>query len=189
MTKKEQIIQTAEDLFFHFGFKRLTIKEICDKSKVSRKTFYSYFENKDELVYLIVKTFIENAFEAYEVIQQDDTLSFAEKLERSILLKYEFGEKWSFAFFSDLLSDEKMSAYYQSLFARSASMLRRMLQEAQENKEIDPNLNIDYLIWMLQKQSEHLDDKELLRFFTDIEDMIRQMTQVFVYGISTPPKR
>lgn len=189
MTKKEQIIQTAEDLFFHFGFKRLTISEICDKSGISRKTFYSYFENKDDLVHHIVKAFMENSFEVFELILDDDSLTFEEKLEKSILIKYELGKKWSIAFFSDLLSDEKISVYYQSLIGRSASMLRDMLKSAQENNEINPDLNIEYIIWMLRKQSEHLDDKELLRFFADIEDMVRQMTQVFVYGIFSPPKR
>ncbi|BBD45804.1 Transcriptional regulator, TetR family [Petrimonas sp. IBARAKI] len=188
MTKKEQIIQTAEDLFLHFGFKRLTISEICDKSGISRKTFYSYFGSKDDLVQQIVEAFMENAFNLFENILNDNTLTFAEKLEKSILMKYDMGKKWSFAFFSDLLSDEKISVYYHSLTGRSASMVRQMLESAQKNEEIDPDLNIDYIIWLLKKQSEHLNDKELLRFFTDIEDMIRQMTRVFVYGISTPPK-
>lgn len=189
MTKKEQIIQTAEDLFFHFGFRRLTIQEICEKAQVSRKTFYTYFKGKDDLVREIVEAFMEKAFDAFEMILNDNTLNFAEKLEKSILMKHEMGKKWSFAFFSDLLSDEKISAYYHSLIGRSAAMLHDMLESAQKNKEIDPNLNVNYIIWMLEKQSEHLNDKELLRFFTDIEDMIRQMTQVFVYGISAPPKK
>ena len=47
--KLQQITQTAYDLFWRHGIKRVTIEEICRTSGVSKMTFYKYFDNKNDL--------------------------------------------------------------------------------------------------------------------------------------------
>jgi AcrR family transcriptional regulator len=47
--KYESILITGHDLFWKFGFKRVTIDEICKKAEVSKMTFYKYFTDKIDL--------------------------------------------------------------------------------------------------------------------------------------------
>jgi AcrR family transcriptional regulator len=47
---KTLIMNTAETLFLKYGFRRVSVDEICRSAKVSRKTFYVYFANKETLV-------------------------------------------------------------------------------------------------------------------------------------------
>ena len=47
---KEQIISTAENLFFRFGFKRVTMDDIAREMAISKKTIYQFFKDKNEIV-------------------------------------------------------------------------------------------------------------------------------------------
>ena len=44
--KREQILKTGKELFWKFGFKRVTIEEICKEAGISKMTYYKYFTNK-----------------------------------------------------------------------------------------------------------------------------------------------
>ena len=46
---KQLLIETAIDLFREFGTDKVSIKDICDRSKLTRNAFYYHFENKDQL--------------------------------------------------------------------------------------------------------------------------------------------
>jgi AcrR family transcriptional regulator len=80
MAKKEKIEQTARDLFWKHGFKKVSIDEICKKAGVSRKTFYTYFDNKSALVIQIMKIITDTIFADSQAVIEKDT-TFAEKIE------------------------------------------------------------------------------------------------------------
>ena len=47
---KEKILQKAIDLFINFGFKSVTMDDIASEMHISKKTIYSHFSNKTQLV-------------------------------------------------------------------------------------------------------------------------------------------
>ncbi|WP_394907418.1 TetR/AcrR family transcriptional regulator [uncultured Mesonia sp.] len=47
---KDKILKTATDLFLSFGFKNVTMDEIAQNLAISKKTIYTYYTNKNELV-------------------------------------------------------------------------------------------------------------------------------------------
>ena len=50
MSKKEQVIESARELFSEYGYKRVSMDEIAKKSGVTKKTIYTYFKDKNELI-------------------------------------------------------------------------------------------------------------------------------------------
>lgn len=51
MSKKRQLlIDTALELFYRYGIKSIGINEVLKVSGVAKRTLYSHFESKDELV-------------------------------------------------------------------------------------------------------------------------------------------
>ncbi|MDR3326988.1 MAG: TetR/AcrR family transcriptional regulator [Prevotellaceae bacterium] len=50
MDLKEKILATAKPLFFEYGVKRVNIDDICNAMQISKKTFYSVFKKKEQLV-------------------------------------------------------------------------------------------------------------------------------------------
>ncbi len=47
---KEKIIQKATELFLKLGFKSVTMDDIANEMAISKKTIYTYFKNKTQLV-------------------------------------------------------------------------------------------------------------------------------------------
>ena len=50
MTKKQEVIAAARELFQTYGYKKVSMDEIAKKSGVTKKTIYTYFEDKDDLI-------------------------------------------------------------------------------------------------------------------------------------------
>lgn len=53
--KREQILESAFNDFSTYGIKRVSMDEIVQSLKISKKTLYEFFENKEELVCEAVK--------------------------------------------------------------------------------------------------------------------------------------
>jgi len=47
---EEVILQKSLDLFIEFGIRNVSIDTICNELRISKKTFYSYFKQKEDLV-------------------------------------------------------------------------------------------------------------------------------------------
>jgi AcrR family transcriptional regulator len=57
--RKQQIIDTAKDMFIKYGYQSTHIGKICDELDIARGTVYQYFNNKREILYSILETLEE----------------------------------------------------------------------------------------------------------------------------------
>jgi len=67
--RKQQIIDTAKDMFIQNGFQSTHIGQVCEKLNIARGTVYQYFGNKREILYAILET-VEEKIE--DVLDVDD---------------------------------------------------------------------------------------------------------------------
>ncbi|MCH8535740.1 MAG: TetR/AcrR family transcriptional regulator [Flavobacteriaceae bacterium] len=65
---KEKILNKSAELFLEYGFKSVTMDEIATELAVSKKTIYTYFNNKSKLVEEVSK------FVTHQIHQQIDTV-------------------------------------------------------------------------------------------------------------------
>ena len=184
LTKKEQLEFTAKDLFWKHGFKKVSIDEICRKSNVSRKTFYTFYDNKNALVIFILKAMVEGIKDSYEGILDAD-IPFADKMEKMLVLKLKMSESLSMEFVADFYNPDagEILDYFQKMSEESISISREFLKKAQEKGEMNSNLNLDYVMWMIQKVMELCSTPELLSMFPNVESMTRQISESVLYGI------
>jgi AcrR family transcriptional regulator len=66
--KVKSIMETARDLFWKHGLKRVSIEEICQKSGVSKMTFYRHFDNKTELAKAVFDNVINDSIQKFKAI-------------------------------------------------------------------------------------------------------------------------
>ncbi|NOZ62096.1 MAG: TetR/AcrR family transcriptional regulator, partial [Calditrichaeota bacterium] len=59
------MFETAQDLFFRYGIRRVTVEEICRTAGVSKMTFYKYFKNKIDLVKKLMEKIYDQALAEY----------------------------------------------------------------------------------------------------------------------------
>jgi AcrR family transcriptional regulator len=184
MTKKEKIECTAQTLFFKHGFKKVSIDELCRKSNVSRKTFYTYYPNKMALVIVILRRMMDEKLLIYRQII-DSQLCFAEKMEKLLLQKIDASKQISMEFVSDFFNPDaaEILAYFQEISAESLSVTKDFFLLAQANGEMNSNLSIDYVMWMMQQSLELCKSPDFRAMFPDAERMTKELSQFFVYGI------
>lgn len=59
MEVRERILQKANELYFRFGIRSITMDEIAAQCGMSKKTIYQFFEDKDALVEAVFNTEID----------------------------------------------------------------------------------------------------------------------------------
>ena len=60
MEIKDKILKGAEELFFKYGIKNITMDEIARHLGMSKKTLYQFFRDKDEMVHSLMMQKIED---------------------------------------------------------------------------------------------------------------------------------
>lgn len=184
MTKKEKIELTARELFWKHGFKKVSIEEICRKSHVSRKTYYTYFQNKSDLVVFILNGLTDEMLKVYQELIESN-LPFAEKIEKLLDKKFEMTKSFSKEFVSDFFHPDAVEVmkYFTDIVNESFRLTKLFFTDAQLKGEMNPDLNIDFVMWMMQKQMELTASPEISTIFTDVETMTRQLSELIIYGI------
>lgn len=191
MTKKEKTEATAKELFWKHGFKKVSIDEICKKASVSRKTFYTYYPNKQALVLSILESLTNEMLDVFAVLVADTGKSFSEKMNMLLLLKFEMNKEFSMEFINDFLHPDsaELLEYLNTVVGKSLKLTREFFTNAQQNGEMNPGLNIDFLLWNMQKQLEICSTPEALAMFPDSESMVRQISELMIYGVMKPEQR
>ena len=59
MKTKDRILQGAQELFFKYGIKSITMDDIAKHLAISKKTIYHFFEDKDQIVISLARVNID----------------------------------------------------------------------------------------------------------------------------------
>jgi AcrR family transcriptional regulator len=84
---REHIFGAASELFFQFGFSKVTTDEIAASAGISKKTLYKYFESKEVLFAEVIGRTVREVAEEFEAILEDGKADFPGKLHRLIELQ------------------------------------------------------------------------------------------------------
>jgi len=84
--RKQQIIDTAKDMFINRGFQSTHIGQVCEELDIARGTVYQYFSNKKEILYAILETVSETI---EDILDPDDLKEFLRmKPENETIVKF-----------------------------------------------------------------------------------------------------
>ena len=84
--RRQQIIETAKNMFINKGFQSTHIGQVCDELDIARGTVYQYFSNKKEILYGILDNVLESA---EEILDPDDLKEFiALKPDHDTMIKF-----------------------------------------------------------------------------------------------------
>jgi len=80
--RKNEIIETAQQLFIEKGFNQTKVSDIVKRIGVSQGIFYYYFKSKDEIIDEIVHRYIQGIKSSALEILDNRELSGIEKLQK-----------------------------------------------------------------------------------------------------------
>jgi len=182
--KMKYLVQTAKELFFRYGIKRVSIEEICQQSGVSKMTFYRYFQNKSDLAIYILDEIYTEAREKLEDIMAMD-ISFEEKIRKAFMMKMEYMDKFSNEFIKELVSnaEPELGRYIEGENIKSINQMKEILQDAQRIGDIRPDIKIDFMIYMMNIIVEIFKDEKLQKLYPDISSLNKEVFNFFYYGV------
>ncbi|HKK81807.1 MAG TPA: TetR/AcrR family transcriptional regulator, partial [Prolixibacteraceae bacterium] len=102
--KYNDIIEAAQKLFWKFGFKKVTIEEICREGNVSKMTFYKYFDNKVDVAKRVLDKVIGSASGQFKKLK-NEAESAPELMEGMLKMKKEGVHDISKEFLADFYTD------------------------------------------------------------------------------------
>lgn len=187
MTQRELIIEQAAKMFVNQGVKAVRMDDIAHELSVSKRTLYEMFGDKEELLYLCIKHFIEQG----RARRQAQIANIDNDLE---IMLFSFRDMISVAPISSRMR-RNIKRFYPSVFQRieedvqkeSRDDLRRWLGKCVENGYMMPTSNCDFVVKVLYESvqgimvSENMENENMI----NVISMISYSLVIFIRGLCT----
>lgn len=183
--KRESIIQAALDLFMQYGFKKVSVNDIAIKANVSPVTIYNHFENKDNLVYEVIRYQLGSMMENYKSIIYGDG-TFPEKIRAIVFNKVEVASQFrgelAFITFRDnsIYKQPLLEEFEQQALEITLDLFGEGKSEGYIGKDISEQTLIIYFDILRSGISSST------RLYTDEESyprIVRELNELFLYGL------
>jgi AcrR family transcriptional regulator len=93
---EQSIVITSTELFLSLGFKSVTMDDIANEMKISKKTIYNFFSNKETLVQSVVFSMYHHITSGLDQIRETAANPISELYEIKLFIMHQLkGEKTS----------------------------------------------------------------------------------------------
>lgn len=115
---KEKIIRQAKQMFWDYGLKRVGIDDICTELHISKKTFYTVFKTKNELIEEILKSVRIEKKQMEEIADNDNIIEYLISKTNIFRSKTQRDDEKLFQIHFD------MKKYYPELFDKHCRLIK-----------------------------------------------------------------
>jgi AcrR family transcriptional regulator len=186
-TKKEVLIEKTLDYFLKYGTRNITMDDLAVQFGVSKKTLYSLFTNKEELL----KESIALLWSTY--LKEVTAILNSDKNPLILLIEtYSLAIEYVSAF--DPIFLHSLKKYHQPVLAEydcykvhmRNNIIVPLLEEAQEKGYIEQSINLDFFATInLDDLEEKLLAKDIFEKYTK-EEIIQYFIVLKLKGIVLP---
>ena len=185
--QKVHIIRTAGEMFFRLGIRSVSIDDICHELGMSKKTFYVYFDSKDELIAQMLQANIDYMEgKMKELLAQNDFRRLVKAF-----VKHQEAEKNDVRRVPQLVYDLKK--YYPRQFAdfqircfeTQKEYIIRYLEMGVQEGLVRANLNIELTAVLFAKiHNDDIRDFEVIEAHNhNMHQLAHTAMDVFVRGV------
>lgn len=185
MEVKERIIRQAGELFLQHGVRSVSMDEIAAKLGMSKRTIYTHFADKEELLMLFIKSIADKQVERIKELQK--TLPTVIEVFLHVIETHKPIMNSNVRFIEDI---EKYypSAHQWILEKReiNARHAKEFLEEGVNQGVIRSNLNLDLISFLLLNTNNTLMSVlQMLQLPFSTWELFFTMMINFIRGIST----
>lgn len=196
----DRILDAAEDLFIRYGIDRISMGKIADIARISRKTIYEYFANKQEVAWAIFQKFSQSvATEAKHMISSN--LNGYQNIE---LFLFQVGELLEtspdhmrfIVEFNTLYAREGNAARVHQLHASQSRQINQLIlmgiKDGSLRNDLDPKLEgaaILNLLAALNSRFSLLDAQIAEEYGYPVKEIFRGICTSYLRGIKAPQSR
>ena len=181
------IIKVSGELFFRLGIRSVSIDDICRELGMSKKTFYVYFESKDELIEQLLLANVE-----YMSGKMEELLSFGDFRQLvKAFLKCQEAERNDVRKVPQLVYDLKkyyprqFAEFQKQCFETQKNYIMRYLELGLAQGLVRANLNIELTAVLFAKiHSDAIRDAELIEAHNhNMHQLAHTAMDIFVRGV------
>lgn len=158
---KDRILQVVAENINMYGLKKFNLDIIASELKISKKTIYKYFSNKDEIVEEYFKQILATDKES-TLKTLKENISLNEKFHKIIYSYHKYKLPTS------VIKEAKL--YYPNQWNEinklkefKVEAILNLLVEAKRRGEIKEEINITIIALIIEKVSEELLDSNILK--------------------------
>lgn len=182
--KHKDIVSAAKTLFWKYGFKRVTIEEVCATAKVSKMTFYKFYPNKLELAKAVFDMVVDDGVERFKLLMGSDA-PVSEKMRGMIQMKLEGTNDISREFLADFYANPELgrSAYIEEKTRVVWADVITIFREGQQKGWFRSDFKPELLLILAQKAAELVTDSKVVALYNKPQDLVLELTSLMTYGI------
>lgn len=183
----KRIVEGADDLFWKYGVKSITMDDICKSIGMSKKTIYQHFEDKDALVNQVVVQRLNQQDAELQVIHATAKDPIDEMLRLTVHMQDMFQDMTP----NLLFEIQKYHPVAYGLFVKykEEKLLGMLMENFQWGKDLQffrEDIKIELLAYMRLQQVEWAFSPDLYkRVSLSIHEIHVQLLEHFLYGICT----
>lgn len=183
--KHRQLLESAKDLFWKYGFKRVTVEEICETASVSKMTFYRFYQNKMEIAKAVFDMVIDKGIEDFRELMRSE-ISAPEKMRKMLQMKFEGTNDISKEFMMDFYNnpDLEVSAHIQKRSGEVWMSIIEDFRQGQKEGWLRKDFKPEVILMLSQKIMELASDEKVLGLYSSPQDLVMEIANFFTYGIS-----
>lgn len=180
------ILNSARELFWKHGFRRVTVEEICARAGISKMTFYRYFTDKIELAKRIFENEAREGYKRFKDIISDESILPEEKINRILLLKFEGTNDIRQEFLRDfyIVKGSGLAEHAEAITNEIWQSVISDFREAQAKGIFRKDMNPEFFFLISRKFIEMFNDKKMVQLFPSPQEMLMEMAKLLLYGIS-----
>ena len=190
MPTRQQILSAGQEILLSEGLRAITTSEIARRARVSKKTLYNLFPDKDALVEAIVVSFMERNLLRWDAILERETSA----MDR-ILASLEFMSQFMPQIQSHLIQQVETVAPHLwerigEIRLKRLRKLKGLMEEAQGEGFFRPDVDPDHWILLLTGTVQSvLTPKVLLRTGIPLLALVQCLKAVYYDGLLTDKGR
>ena len=180
---RKKIVDEASELFHTYGYKRVTMEEIAAKSKVSKKTLYSIFSSKNE----IMKVSLESMTGSL-ITQMSELLDKTLPIDKTFSEFSHIVKQMKFALSKPMIIDlNDLPELFEIIDTKRRKIIRKfegVLKENIKKGEVKKGLNTTVFMNVLMSSVDILlCPAKMIELNISPGDLIEQIISILFFGI------
>lgn len=181
---KGRIINAATDLFYRNGIKSVKMDDIAGYLSISKRTLYEIYDNKEVLLFEVVKLHEEQLQERMSTLIADGKGDVMDCLLNFYRIQMKELASVNPAFFADLQKYPKLLEYIMKKHERNHEQSAEFMQRGIQAGYFLPDVNYEMLHRIAEGVNKLVFDTSFYKDYP-LEDIFRNLIRMFLRGICT----
>ncbi|MDH7493490.1 MAG: TetR/AcrR family transcriptional regulator [Candidatus Saccharicenans sp.] len=188
---KLRILERSRELFFKYGYSRLSMDELAEDLGISKATVYRYFPDKEALLRAVMVETREQVLSQLQAIVRDDKLPVKARLTAYLEFISRFMSGLSRDFIKDLrqkLPDlwKEMDAFRrQQVFPLVSEVILEGVRKGEIKSDLDGRLFLEMFWYLVQ---EFMNPDWIISHDYSPSELLQSIIDIVFYGIFVEEK-